>query len=121
MMKTTQLKIEKALKHFENTDFSIREVVEKSGVSYPTIKNYLANLPVREVSYGRYEIITNPISCSKNEAEAEDKNQPSLTTDKPQALSHDLEEIKEIYGDLYVAAYLKGFDRGFELGLQKAK
>jgi response regulator of citrate/malate metabolism len=131
-MKTTKIKIEKALKHFENTDFSIREVVEKSGVSYPTIRNYLSNLPIREVSYGRYEIINNTAATNvsvsdtplkkKTSSKKLDKSlNESNTKEIPKEIDQaDLNEVKEIYGELYVAAYLKGFDRGFELGIQNS-
>jgi hypothetical protein len=147
MMKTTKLKIEKALKHFESTDFSIREVCEKSGVSYPTIKSYLSNLPIREVSYGRYEIIEEVKETHTDKTQIETLTQ-NLTRNKasksntngkndPEVIKESLrqellknteidkkihgDDYEEVYGEIYIAAYLKGFDRGFELGLQKNK
>jgi hypothetical protein len=121
-------KIEEALNTFGTEAFSISELCKKSKVSDPTIRNYLKSSTkhnLREVSYGKYQIISkNPLNQTptpKPEMKKVQDKSPQTTNGIGETSTQPtIAQPLQVHGELYLNAYLKGFDRGFELGLKKA-
>jgi hypothetical protein len=129
-------KIEKALECFSNQSFTIADICKKTNISDPTIRNYFKvnkSLDVQEVSYGRYQItspgplleipskIKNTLTTEQKELNTSNmKRNTPPTQEKQPSQNHQDPNLIQVHGDLYLNAYLKGFDRGFELGLKKA-
>lgn len=134
MRKSNIDKIEKALKHLGNGPFTVSEVCEYSSVSDPTVRNYIktsSNFKFTEVSYGKYQIVGDNLDNNPQPLTQTSSNQPTITNlMKPKNKSNTNQDSKpegsgnsspiQVHGELYLNAYLKGFDRGFELGLKKA-
>jgi len=140
MRKSNIDKIEKALKHLGNGPFTISEVCETSKVSDPTVRNYIKasnSFKFTEVSYGKYQIVSDNLDnnlrqlTQLTQPTQEESYQPAVNNlMKPKTKSTTNQNAKpeaavdsspiQVHGELYLNAYLKGFDRGFELGLKKA-
>lgn len=127
-------KIEEAIKVLSKAPFSIADICKQSKVSDPTVRNYLGTskkIKLKLVSYGKYEVIDNlnpnlkpnqnndiqPLKGTEQHNYQTMKT-PNKQNNLPQEAS--INSPIQVHGELYLNAYLKGFDRGFELGLKKA-
>ena len=134
MRKNNIAKIEKAIQNLGTNPFSIADICKQSKVSDPTVRNYLKGtkeIALREVCYGKYQVIETKATITNINPQAQnpqtpEKDRKEMKKSNKQEISHQGEQVDpskstmQIHGDIYLNAYLKGFDRGFELGLKKA-
>jgi hypothetical protein len=127
----TETCLKQALENLNDDTFSIKDLANLAKVSEPTARKFAASQPLEIVSRGLFRKKTSEVfktsdvfDCDTNTSEdiLNNSNEKDPEEDKDPSKPYPAVENNNNTIDLEmcIASYMKGFDLGFKMGLEKA-